>query len=459
MAETVDISMSQLDEAIARYNKILVSEPYSNLGWIDDLRAQMRDAELTSGGRLLCPFLRPHFLTRRQYETLVKAGEKILSAAERLQGLVLESPHLMTRLELLPAEKMLAAIDPGYKYLDVISRLDWQVSADALHLVQHNADSPSGMAWADTLADIFYHAPPLKEFRSKQKLSKVGGKGYLLTALMTAWKQFGGKGKPRIGVLEFRSGLSSAPTEFSLFRDYFHKEGIQVEIVSPEQLEFKNGVLRRGGFEIDLIYRRVSVQEFLQRFDLSHPLVQSYRAGAVCLVNSFRSELAHKRAFFGLLTDETVTAKFPIAERKAIQAHVPWTRLVTPGKTTYRDQTIDLMEFIRANQEKLLLKPNDEYSGEGSFFGWEMDERGWDRALRQTSRSPYVVQERIEPTRIEFPLETYGPVEFKQMRVDLHVHGYLGKVLSCSSWLSSGQPGGFSAASGLAPTYILEPKR
>jgi hypothetical protein len=64
------------------------------------------------------------------------------------------------------------------------------------------------------------------------------------------------------------------------------------------------GVLRQGPLEINLVYRRLGVQEFLLRFDLSHPLVQAYRDRAVCVVNSFRSELAHKKAMFGLLTDE-----------------------------------------------------------------------------------------------------------------------------------------------------------
>ena len=104
-------------------------------------------------------------------------------------------------------------------------------------------------------------------------------------------------------------------------------------------MEYRNGVLRKGAFEINLVYRRLGVQEFLIRFDLTHPLVQAYRDRAVCVVNSFRSELAHKKAMFGLLTDETMTAKFPAVERKAIREHVPWTRLVSASKTTYEEKT------------------------------------------------------------------------------------------------------------------------
>jgi hypothetical protein len=42
-----------------------------------------------------------------------------------------------------------------------------------------------------------------------------------------------------------------------------------------------------------------------------------------------------------------------------------------------------------------VLKPNDDYSDQHSFFGWEMDEAAWDRALKQAMRSPYVVQEKV----------------------------------------------------------------
>jgi hypothetical protein len=174
-------------------------------------------------------------------------------------------------------------------------------------------------------------------------------------------------------------------------------------------------------------------------------------------VNSFRSELAHKKAMFGLLTDESLTTKFPLAERKAIREHVPWTRLVVSGKTTYREQSVDLNEFILQNREKLVLKPNDDYSDQHTFFGWELNAAGWERALKQATRFPYVVQERVDPVRAVFPLVTYGHLEFREMQVDVHPHAYLGKVQGCSSWISAGGSG-FSSAAGLTPTFIIESK-
>ncbi len=449
--------MSQLDDAVAKYNKSLESGPFRDLAWAEALHERMEAAKLSSGGRVICPFLRPNFISRRQFDSLVKTGESLISAIDRMEQMVLVSPALLARLELLPAEKMLAAIDPGYQALEVAARLDSHLCNGSLHFVQYNADSPTGGGYADALSDLFYDIPPMKELRKKHALAKIGSRKHLLQALLKSYKQFGGGRKPNIAIVEFRQPYQGGQSEFELFRDYFREEGYAVEIVSPEQLEYRNGVLRRGNFEINLVYRRLGVQEFLIRFDLAHPLVQAYRDRSVCVVNSFRSELAHKKAMFGLLTDESVTAKFPAAERKAIREHVPWTRLVAATKTAYGEQNIDLPEFISQNRERLALKPNDDYSDLHTYLGWEMDQPEWERALKQAMRSPYVVQERVEPVRSVFPMMTFGHLEFREMQVDLHPHAYLGKVQGCSTWLSTGKSG-FSSAAGIVPTFILDSK-
>jgi hypothetical protein len=450
--------MSQLDEAVVKYNKLLETGPYRDLAWATALQQRMESGNLSAGGRLICPFLRPNFISRRQYDNMVKTGESLIGAIDRIQQMVMDSPALLARLDLLPAEKMLASIDPGYQALEVAARLDSHMTNGHLHFVQYNADSPTGAGYADALADLFYDAPPVKEFRKKYTLTRAGSRKHLLTALLKSYKQFGGNSKkPNIAIVEFRSTYHSGQSEYQFYRDAFRDEGYAVEIVSPEQLEYRNGVLRKGSFEIDLVYRRLGVQEFLLRFDLSHPLVKAYRDRAVCIVNSFRSELAHKKAMFGLLTDETLTARFPAAERKAIRDHVPWTRLVSSAKTTYEDKIVDLPEFIVQNRERLALKPNDDYSDQHTYFGWEMDAGGWDRALKQAMRAPYVVQERVEPVRSVFPLMAFGHLEFRDMKVDVHPHAYLGKVHGCSSWLSNGKSG-FSSAAGIVPTFILDSK-
>jgi hypothetical protein len=449
--------MTQLDEAVTRYHKILHSDPHKDLAWAEPLRERMATEHLTVGNRLICPFLRPHFVTRRQFNSLVKATESLLSAIDRVKQVALATPALLARMELLPAEKMLASIDPGYPCLAVNSLLDTQLDNGSLHFVSASADNPTGVAYGEALADLFYDCPPMKEFRRRYALTKLGGKKHLVKALIKAYKQFGGQGTPKIAILELRPAYQSAEeSEYVLLRNYLISEGYPTEIVTPEQLEYRGGVLRRGNFAIDLVCRRVGVHAFLLRFDLSHPLVRAYKDRAVCVVNSFRSELAHKRALFDLLTDDTVTAGFPAEERRVIREYIPWTRVVAAGKTTYHDQTIDLPEFIVKNRERLVLKPNDESVEQHSFRGWENTDAAWGKAVNAAMRSPYVVQEKVEPAQSIFPILTYGQLEMREMRVEVHPHAFLGKVQACSSWLSSVSGGGFSTIGGIAPTFIIE---
>jgi hypothetical protein len=449
--------MSYLDDAVSRYNRLLENGAQRDLSWVGELQSSMEQRGLSAGGRLICPFLRPSFISRRQYDGLVKTSEALIGAIDRMEQLVLANPSLLARLELLPAEKMLATIDPGYQSLEVTARFDSHLRNGHLHFVQYNADSPGGAGYADALTDLFWDVPPMKEMRKRYAFTRTGGRKHLLQALLKAYKQFGGVKKPNIAIVEFRPPYHSGRSEYELFRDYFREEGYAVEIVSPEQLEYRNRILRKEKFIIDVVYRRLGVQEFLMRFDLNHPLVQAYRDRAVCMINSFRSELAHKKAMFGLLTDDTLVAKFPAPERKAIREHVPWTRLVAATKTTYEDRSVDLPEFIAHHRDRLALKPNDDYSDLHTYRGWEMDDAGWERALKQAMRAPYVVQERVDPVLSVFPLMTFGQLELREMQVDVHPHAYLGKVQGCTSWISGGKSG-FSSASGLAPTFIIDQK-
>lgn len=451
--------MTQLGEAVARYHKIIETKPYRDLAWADALQEEMAARKLTVAGRPICPFLRPHFVSERQYATLTKGAGELFSAIDRIKQLALATPALLSRMQLLPAEKMLAAVDPGYPSLAVTSLLDTRLHNGSMHFVEYNADTPSGLAYAEALADLFYECPPVKEFRKRYKLTRAASLKHLLHALLKAYKEFGRRNRPKIAILEFRQSAQAVDSgEFVLLRDYFRRQGCETEVVYPDQLEYRGGVLRQGNFVIDLVYRRVKVQEFLLRFDLAHPLLRAYREGKVCVVNSFRSELAHKKSLFDLLTDESITAKFPIAERRAIRDFIPWTRVVAPANVAYKDKTVDLIAFILSNRENLLLRPNDGVGELQTYRGWETDNAGWEQALRIAIRTPYVVQERVGVVKDWFPFYRYGQLEMKEMQVDVHPHAYLGKVQGCSSWLSTPGAAGFSTVAGPAPTFILRSK-
>ena len=448
--------MTLLDEAVARCHRLLESSLFQDAAWAQIIVDEMTARNLAPGGRPVCPVLRPHMVTRRQYDNMSKAAEYLYSAIDRIRQMALASPAIMSRMEMLPAEKMLASIDPGYPFMAVTSLLDTQLHNGSFRFVECSADGPPGVVYADVLSDIFYDNPLIQELRKRFKLSRSGGRKGLLDALLTAYQVAGKRKFPCIAIVEARPPSKNSPSpESLLLAEYFRQEGYPTEVVTPEQLEYRNGQLVRGDFGIEVVYRRISAQEFLVRFDLMHPLVRAYREGAICMVNSFRTEMVQKKAIFSLLSDETITSGFPLAERKAIREHVPWTRLMRPGKTVYQDQQIDLVDYLVQHRQKFVLKPNNPSSDLQSYTGSEIESSAWERALRTALRTPYVVQEKVELVQAPFPVLQEGSIDIRQMRVEVHPHIYLGKVQGCSSEISDATTS-FSTLSGLAPTFILE---
>lgn len=450
--------MTLATEAIARYHKLIESEPYIELGWAAELQAQLRAAKLTN--HPMSPVLRPHFISSRDHAALEKASATILSAIRRAEQMILASPVHMARMQLLPAERMLAAVDPGFAPLTMTGVLDSSLHNGAMHFLGYREASPNSVIYGDLMADVYYDAPPVKEFRKKYKLTKLSGSKHLLQGILKAYKEFGGKQKkPSIAIIESRPPFQPAEaSENALLVEFFRKEGLTANLVAPEHVEYRNGSLRVGELQIDIVYRGLRLQEFLVRFDLNHPIVRAYKDRAVCMINNFRGEALAKRALFDLLTDEAFTAKFPAAERKAIKDFIPWTRLVQAVKTTHNGRTIDLPEYAMKHRTKLVLKPNSDATDLQTFRGADTDELGWEKALRQAMRNPYVIQEITETAHAVFPMFQYGSLVMKDMHVEMHPHSLGGKIHGVSSWLNVAGTNGFTTLSGLAPTFLIESK-
>src|SRR4030095_13737017 len=113
-------------------------------------------------------------------------------------------------------------------------------------------------------------------------------------------------------------------------------------VCTPHELEFDGRILRADGRAIDLVYRRVLVNAILERPPECRALTEADAARAVCVANTFRCKIPHKKAFFALLTDEEFGDLFGAEQREIAARHTPWTRLVREGTTTRSGKRIDL---------------------------------------------------------------------------------------------------------------------
>jgi hypothetical protein len=240
-----------------------------------------------------------------------------------------------------------------------------------------------------------------------------------------------------------------------LVADLFTDAGIPARVIAPEQLEYKDGVLRSGDYRIDLVFRRLFAHDLLLRYDLSHPLLLAYRDRAVCVINSFRAELGRRRALFALLTDEQFTGSWPASERRLIAHHVPWTRLMLPQRTEHREHAVDLPKFVSTNREHLVLAPNEVPSQQPTFYGKDMSQPAWERAVNSALRTPYVVQEAVPAIKRPFPVFQYGELQIRELHVMFHPHMLLDRMQSLSATLNQSANGAVVPTS-YAPVLLLD---
>jgi hypothetical protein len=454
--------MAQLGDAVTRYHKLFEQDEYRNPVWAEQLQERMRQLHLTESGRILTPILRPHFVSRRQVDLLTRTTAHLAEILDRVEAMVFASPPLLNRLQMLPAEKMLAAVPCGYSRFNVTASIDVNMGAaniknGSLILQGINACKPAGLAYANLLAELFLELPIVKEFkRNRYKLSKLGGTKVLLQAIQAAWREFDhGKTKPTIAIVEMGQEPGAAVSEGHLIAESLSQQGAAVRLIPPERLQYSGGKLHSGDFAIDVVFRRVLTRELLTRFELSHALLEAYRNQSVCVINSFRSEFAQRRSLFDLLTDETVTAGLSTADRKLIQTIVPWTRIVSARKTKHFEETIDLPEFILRHREELTLLPMEDGTDQPIYMGKAMNPLAWDRAVHQALRSPYVVQARPMADTETFPVFQYGELKMKIAEVTVHPHIFNGQMNDASAILHS-RAEGSAAQLAVAPVLLLE---
>jgi uncharacterized circularly permuted ATP-grasp superfamily protein len=276
----------------------------------------------------------------------------------------------------------------------------------------------------------------------------------LLRSLISTYREWGGKEEPpQIAIVDWNDVPTAS--EFRVLRDYFVERGFPTVIADPHDLQYDGQYLSVDGFRIDVLYKRVIIHELLHKFDREHPLIKAYRHGRLCMANSFRSKLAHKKSSFAILSDPSYHDLFESDELEVIQKHIPWTRYVSDSRTSFHGVEYDLSSLLLKEQNRFVLKPNDDYGGHGVFLGWEVDATTWQGALKLALEKPYVVQERVDVEKTSMPGFSDG-VSVDEMFVDFNPFLFQNEVEGALIRLSSSSLLNVSSGGGQTALLVLE---
>lgn len=445
----------QVTDIINAYHEALTDEIAEKTD--RQMRTLLKERTLYFGNRPLCVVLRPHFYFEADWLFMKRGLETLLGAYARAHQACMSEARYRDQLLLDEYEERLYSIDHGGPMPWSSSRLDtfYSLEKRELKVVEYNAETPAGIGYNDVLADVFDSLEPMRKLGERYNMQPLRSLKSLTTALLEAYKQWGGQEMPQIAILDWRE----VPTlnEHEITRQYFARLGIKAMLVDPRAVDYRNGHLMYGDFRIDMIYKRVLYSELVKRMGLDSPVLRALRDRKVFITNSPSAKLMAKKASLAFLSDEQNAHLFTPEQQQAIDDHIPWSRIVADRTTKYRGRIVELLPFIKDNKEDLVLKPNDEYGGTGVVLGWECSDDSWDATLRHALTQPYIVQEKVSLVEREFPSWINGKLDVSKRYVDADPYIFNGTYVDgCLTRLSPQALLNVTAGGGsVVPTYII----
>ena len=361
----------------------------------------------------------PLVLVPEQLRYLHAAALSLHQASSRLLTLWMADANVRSALPLSHAEEVWvrscwgpahARGNPVFGRLDAVALFETPQWKSTLQFLEPNLTGIGGLHMLPSaervlerrLGPIIQQADPALRLTLGQDMRDL-----LAGQLLEHLEALGRPGR-RICFIEPR-WADSGPEEQTLLAEHLHRKfGIEVCHADPAELVLDGEQVLFRGEVVDLGYRDYSVEE-LQELARRGVDVSPVRAllAQNRMVSSIAAEVEQK-SMWEVFTDPLLVERhFTPGEREVFRRHVPWTRLLRERKTQLADGSLgDLPEFVRAERELLVLKPNRGYGGAGVCIGGQETQLAWERALDHALAEPdgWVAQQRVTVPVNGFPV-------------------------------------------------------
>ena len=354
-----------------------------------------------------------------QLRYLHSAALTVHEASKRLLALWLADANVRSALPLSHVEEEWirscwgpshARSNPVFGRLDAAARLESPQWKRSLQFLEPNLTGIGGLHMLPSAERILAErlVPLLRKADPDLLLTPGQDMRDLLAGQLLEHLEAVGRRGRRICFIEAR-WADSGPEEQALLAEHLHRRfGMETCHADPAELVLDGDQVLFQGEAVDLGYRDYSVEE-LQELGRRGVDVSPVRAllAQNRMVSSIAAEVEQK-SMWEVFTDPLLVERhFTPAEREVFRRHVPWTRLLRERRTQLADGSVgELAEFVRAERELLVLKPNRAYGGSGVCIGVEQTQLAWEHALDRALAQPdtWVAQQRVPLGVHEFPV-------------------------------------------------------
>ena len=284
--------------------------------------------------------------------------------------------------------------DCGYESLLPVARVDIFYNEDNgdFKLCEINTDGTSAMNEDRELNISVKGSAVYNNLKGKFRFDSYELFDSFVERFMRIYNTFvNKKDNPNIAIVDFLD--HGTVNEFEQFRLAFIRAGYNAVICDIRDLEYNNRALyTKDGLRVDAIYRRAVTCDIMAEKAVLGDFLNAVSNTDVCLIGGMRTQIAHSKILFKVLTELDNPSFLTKGETEFIKKHIPKTYLLTSD-----NELIDF-ESVYKNYKSWIIKPVDSYASMGVHAGVECESpEEWKGYVDEALDKGYVIQEFVEP--------------------------------------------------------------
>lgn len=287
-----------------------------------------------------------------------------------------------------------------------LGRADLYREASGFRLLEYNASCSLGGWDNERFMRAFQHEPGFSEFAEREGLVCPPTLRMIMDAMLAEVGPLDTVDRPMIALADWPHTLKNIRPFLENVSGLLDGLGYRASPCHLGELDHRPDGVYLNGEKVDVVFRLFLPKGLMTGGDEAYRLLdllyESVRAGRVRLFADLSLDLFCHKGCLAMLSDERNAHAFDAGERALIDRLLPWTRMLEDRRAEADGETVDLVTYVKAHRDDMIIKPAFEYGGAGIAAGWKASDAEWSDLVDGALSGSHVVQRRSRPTMERF---------------------------------------------------------
>lgn len=335
----------------------------------------------------------PYIISQKDVALLKQTAEKTYQILEKITRHYINDQNYRNLFGFSSLTNKLILSNAHYDCMIPIMRMDifFNPKTKEIKFCEINTDGTSALKEIMDIDQAFVGTETFKNIGGENNLKFSNMYDILADSILDVYSTFRFKvNDPLVAIADYTE--NAAMPELGMIKTAFKNKGLRSIITNMRDFTYKNNHLYYGEHKIDLVYRRASTLEVMDKIEDSEALMQNTFEGETAILGHFRTQVAHNKMLFALISKPATQAILTDDEKSFVLAHFPFTTQMKNGNYDFNE--------VKYSREKWVVKPKDAVGESKVYVGTDMEQSAWENALNEGISKDCLLQEYCEPFKM-----------------------------------------------------------